>query len=44
MKKLQYLKVKIKEWNKEVFGRIEASRFSISKELEEWDLIEKDRG
>lgn len=29
--------------NKEVFGRIEASRSSISKELEKWDSIEEDR-
>lgn len=33
-KKLQMLKEKIKEWNREVFGKLDSNRNSITEELE----------
>lgn len=43
VKKLQILKNNIKEWNQEVFDRIEVRRESVMMKLEEWDLVEEER-
>lgn len=44
IKKLQSLNGIIKAWNGEVFGNIESSRNSVSKQLDDWDLKEEVRG
>lgn len=44
VKKLQQLKGKIKDWNRDVFGQVESSRNSSSNELKGWDSLEEERG
>lgn len=39
-KKLQVLKVRIRDWRREVFGNIDSKRDSLLGEFEEWDREE----
>ena len=41
--KMKELKQKIKVWNKEVFGRLEANKNSALQQVEFWDGVESER-
>ena len=41
--KMKELKQKIKVWNREVFGRLEANKNSILQQVEFWDRVERER-
>lgn len=43
-KRLQALKRNIKEWNINVFGKIDVSRDALSQKVKDWDRLEEDRG
>ena len=43
MERLKALKVKLKSWNKEVFGRVEESKKIALKKLAYWDEVEAQR-
>ena len=43
IEKLKALKLKLKLWNKEVFGRVEERKKSALKKVDYWDAIEAQR-
>lgn len=42
-KKLQFLKGRLKDWNCDVFGKIEINQNAVLEQIERWDLIEEER-
>ena len=44
MRKLQFVKAKLKEWNKASFGELNERKKSILFELANFDTIEQERG
>ena len=40
---MKVLKHKIKVWNREVFGRLEANKNSALQQVEFWDGVERER-
>lgn len=43
MKKLQYLKSKIKEWKRDVVDSLVVARAGVVKEIAWWDAVEEER-
>ena len=41
--KLKVLKQKIKDWNRDVFGRLEVNKNSALQQVEFWDRVESER-
>ena len=44
MRRLQFVKAKLKEWNKLSFGELNEKKKSILKDLANFDAIEQDGG
>ena len=43
VEKLKVLKCNLKQWNKEVFGKVEENKKAVVKKLDYWDSVEFQR-